>query len=296
VTWVSLPPVQATKHKHGGRRPRGVRWFATHALLFVASAVVAAPLLWMASLALQDMSAIFSYPLQIVPTSPRWGNFSEAWRAQPFAVFYFNSVVVALAIISGQLVTVCMAAYALTQLRFLGRDKIFLLILSTLMVPAQATFVPAFVVLKQLDWINTYQALIVPFLTSGFGIFLIRQSFLRVPQSLVDSARVDGAGHLRVLWSVMVPLSKPALATMVLLSFIWHYNDFFWPLIVTNTVEMRTLPIGLASFVATAEGGEGTPWHLIMAANLFVVAPLILIYFVAQRFIAHGDLTSGMKG
>lgn len=258
--------------------------------------VVAAPLLWMSSLALQDISAIFTYPLQILPTDPRWKNFSEAWRAQPFAVFYFNSVVVALAIIAGQLVTVCLAAYALTQLQFLGREKVFLLILSTLMVPAQATFVPAFVILKNLDWINTYQALIVPFLTSGFGIFLIRQSFLRVPQSLIDSALVDGAGHLRILWSIMIPLSKPALATMVLLSFIWHYNDFFWPLIVTNTVEMRTLPIGLASFAATAEGGEGTPWHLIMAANVFIIAPLIVLYFVAQRFIAQGDLTSGVKG
>lgn len=288
--------VYGTDDKQGGRRPRGARWFATHALLFVASVVVAAPLLWMASLALQDISAIFSYPLQLFPKSPRWGNYSEAWRAQPFAVFYFNSVVVALAIIAGQLVTVCLAAYALTQLQFLGREKIFLLILSTLMVPAQATFVPAFVVLKNLDWINTYQALIVPFLTSGFGIFLIRQSFLRVPQSLIDSALVDGAGHLRILWNVMVPLSKPALATMVLLNFIWHYNDFFWPLIVTNTVEMRTLPIGLASFVATAEGGEGTPWHLIMAANVFIIAPLIVLYFVAQRFVAQGDLTSGVKG
>lgn len=285
-----------TAEKQGGRRPHRARWFATHGLLLVASLLVVAPLLWMCSLALQDISAIFSYPLQLVPTDPRWENFSEAWRAQPFAVFYFNSVVVAVAIIVGQLVTVSLAAYALTQLQFLGREKVFLLILSTLMVPAQATFVPAFVVLNSLDWINTYQALIVPFLTSGFGIFLIRQSFLRVPQSLIDSALVDGAGHLRILWSIMIPLSKPALATMVLLSFIWHYNDFFWPLIVTNTVEMRTLPIGLASFVATVEGGEGTPWHLIMAANVFIIAPLIVVYFIAQRFVAQGDLTSGVKG
>ena len=285
-----------TEPAKGGRKIRGARWFATHALLLAATLLVAAPLLWMVSLALQDLKAIFSYPLQLLPSPPRWGNFAEAWRAQPFAVFYFNSVVVAGAIIIGQLVTVCLAAYALTQLRFRGQEKVFLLILATMMVPAQVTFVPAFLVLKHLGWINTYQALIIPFLTSAFGIFLIRQSFLRVPQSFVDSAKVDGAGHLRILWSIMIPLSKPALTTMVLLNFVWHYNDFFWPLVVTNSTDMRTLPIGLASFVANQGGGEGTPWHLIMAADVFTVAPLILLYFVAQRFITQNDLTSGVKG
>ncbi len=275
---------------------RGARWFATHALLLLATLLVAAPLLWMASMALQDIQAVFSYPPRLLPSPPKWGNFAEAWRSQPFAAFYFNSVVVAVAIIVGQLVTVCLAAYALTQLSFRGREKVFLLILATMMVPAQVTFVPAFLVLKNLGWINTYQALIVPFLTSAFGIFLVRQSFLRVPQSFIDSARVDGAGHLRILWSIMVPLSKPSLTTMVLLNFVWHYNDFFWPLVVTNSTDMRTLPIGLAFFLGNQGGGEGTPWQLIMAADVFTVAPLILLYFVAQRFITQNDLASGMKG
>ncbi|MGB3681386.1 MAG: carbohydrate ABC transporter permease [Rubrobacteraceae bacterium] len=285
-----------TEPAKGGPKARGARWFATHSLLLVATLLVAAPLLWMVSMALQDLQAVFSYPPKLLPWPPKWGNFAEAWRAQPFAVFYFNSVVVAVAIIVGQLVTVCLAAYALTQLRFWGREKVFLLILATMMVPAQVTFVPAFLVLKHLGWINTYQALIVPFLTSAFGIFLVRQSFLRVPQSFIDSARVDGAGHLRILWSIMVPLSKPSLATMVLLNFVWHYHDFFWPLVVTNSTDMRTLPIGLAFFLANQGGGEGTPWHLIMAADVFIVAPLILLYFVAQRFITQNDLASGMKG
>lgn len=272
------------------------RQFIVHILLFISAAAVAAPLLWMASMALQDLAAVYSYPPHLIPKDPQWQNFAQAWKAQPFAVFYFNSVVVSTSIIIGQLITVSMAAYALTQLHFPGREKLFLLILATMMVPAQVTFIPAFLVLKQLDWINTYQALIVPFLTSAFGIFLIRQSFLRVPQSLIDAARIDGAGHLRILWNVMVPLSRPALLTMVLLNFVWHYNDFFWPLVVTNSVDMRTLPIGLATFVQTQGSGEGTPWHLIMAADLFTVAPMILLYFIGQRFITQGALTSGMKG
>jgi multiple sugar transport system permease protein/sn-glycerol 3-phosphate transport system permease protein len=197
-------------------------------------------------------------------------------------------------IIAGQIVTSSLAAYALTQLRFRGRGLVFLFIISTMLVPIQATFIPAYIILSRLHWINTYWALIVPFVGSGFGVFLMRQAFLVVPPSLVDAARIDGAGHWTILTRILLPLARPAVIALAALSFVFHYNDFFWPLIVTNTSAMRTLPVGLATMILT-EGSKGTQWNHVMAADVFTVAPILVGFFFLQRYLVPTSLLSGGK-
>jgi ABC-type glycerol-3-phosphate transport system permease component len=207
---------------------------------------------------------------------------------------YVNSVVTTTLIILGQIVTSSLAAYALTQLRFRGRNLAFLVIISTMMVPIQATFIPAYIIVSRLHWVDTYWALVMPFVASGFGIFLMRQAFLVVPYTLVEAARIDGAGHWTILTRILLPLARPAVATLAALSFVFHYNDFFWPLIVTNSARVRTLPIGLATMILT-EGAHGTQWNQVMAADVFVIAPILAGFVFFQRHLSPTALTAGVK-
>ncbi|HET7379010.1 MAG TPA: carbohydrate ABC transporter permease, partial [Gaiellales bacterium] len=197
-------------------------------------------------------------------------------------------------IIAGQIVTSCLAAYGLTQLRFRGQNLAFLFIMSTMMVPIQATFIPAYIIVSRLRWVDTYWGLVMPFVASGFGVFLMRQAFLVVPRALVEAARIDGAGHWVILTRIMLPLTRPAILTLAALSFVFHYNDFFWPLIVTNSASMRTLPVGLATMILT-EGAHGTQWNQVMAADVFVVAPILVAFVFMQRYLAPTALTTGAK-
>lgn len=270
------------------------RSLASHAVLLAAVVFTAAPLAWLLSLSLQEPQAVFRYPPRFVPERLLWASYPGAWRSQPFARMYWNSILTSTLIIAGQIATSSLAAYALTQIRFRGGRLVFLFIISTMMVPIQATFIPAYIILSRLGWINTYQALVIPFVASGFGVFLMRQAFLVVPRSLVDAARIDGAGHWTILSRILFPLARPAAITLAALSFVFHYNDFFWPLIVTNTASMRTLPVGLATMILT-EGAHGTPWNQVMAADVFTVAPIIAGFFVVQRYLSPTSLMTGGK-
>jgi ABC-type glycerol-3-phosphate transport system permease component len=276
----------------GARRLLGSA--ACHAVLLTAAVFTVAPLLWLVSLSLQGSEAAFRYPPHLIPDAFLWRSYPEAWRSQPFGRMYVNSVVTSTLIIAGQIVTSSLAAYALTQLRFRGRNLAFLAIVSTMMVPIQATFIPGYIILSHLGWINTYQALVVPFVGSGFGVFLMRQAFLVVPPAMVDAARIDGAGHGTILCRILLPLARPAVLTLSALSFVFHYNDFFWPLIVTNTAEMRTLPVGLATMILT-EGSHGTQWNHVMAADVFIVAPILVAFLFVQRYLSPTSLMTGMK-
>jgi len=267
---------------------------AGHAVLLTAVALTLVPLAWLVSLSLQDAQAAFRFPPRFLPEQFLWRSYPEAWRSQPFGRMYLNSVLTSALIIAGQIATSSLAAYALTQLRFRGRDVAFLAIVSTMMVPIQATFIPAYIILSRLGWINTYQALVVPFVASGFGVFLMRQAFLVIPPSLVDAARIDGAGHGTILCHILLPLARPAVLTLSALSFVFHYNDFFWPLIVTNTAQMRTLPVGLATMLLT-EGSHGTQWNQVMAADVFTVAPILLGFLFVQRYLSPTSLMTGVK-
>lgn len=218
---------------------RRARW-ARRLLLSLVALLTLFPLYWILVTSLQPLNQVLALPPHLFPWPPHWQSYSKAWEAAPFARYYFNSLFVALIIVGGQLITSSLAAYALTWLRLPGRDALFFLILVGLMVPEQLTVVPIFLELRALGWINTYQALIVPFLGSAFGIFLLRQAFLQIPAPLIEAAKIDGASNLQILTRLILPNSKPALITLAILNFIWHYNDFFWPLIMTNSNHYRT--------------------------------------------------------
>ena len=265
-----------------------------HGPLLVASVLIAVPFVWLLSLSLQEPQALFRYPPRFVPERFVWSSYPDAWRSLPFGRMYVNSLATSTLIILGQVVTSCLAAYGLTQLRFRGRHVAFLVIISTMMVPIQATFIPAYVIVSRLGWVDTYWALVMPFVASGFGVFLMRQAFLVVPRALVEAARIDGAGHWTILTRILVPLARPAIITLAALSFTFHYNDFFWPLIVTNSARMRTLPVGLATMILT-EGSHGTQWNQVMAADVFTVAPLLAAFVLLQRYLAPTSLTAGVK-
>jgi ABC-type glycerol-3-phosphate transport system permease component len=274
------------------RRARRVT--LVHGPLLVAAGLIVVPFLWLVSLSLQEPQAVFRYPPRFIPERFIWSSYPDAWRALPFGRMYVNSIVTSALIILGQVVTSCLAAYGLTQLRFRGRNLAFLVIISTMMVPVQATFIPAYVIVSRLGWVDTYWALVVPFVASGFGVFLMRQAFLVVPKALVEAARIDGAGHWTILTRILVPLARPAIVTLAALSFTFHYNDFFWPLIVTNSARMRTLPVGLATMILT-EGSHGTQWNQVMAADVFTVVPLLVVFVLLQRHLAPTSLTAGVK-
>ncbi len=263
-----------------------------YSLLVLITAVAGLPFFWMVVTSLKELPDVFDFT-QLAPPNPQWGNYVKAWQSAPFARYFFNSTFTAVAILVLQFATIIPAAYGFSRLRFPGRDLLFVLVLATMMVPVQVTFIPTFVIISKLGWKDTYMALIVPFMTSAFGIFLLRQAFLQVPQDYIDAARLDGAGYLRIMCHVMVPLNFPTLVTFGLFSFVSHYNDLFWPLVATDSQEMRTIPMGLSSFIQY-EGG--TRWHELMAACLFSMLPLILLFLFTQRFFIKGVASSGLKG
>lgn len=264
-----------------------------YSILIPVTILVGLPFVWMLSSSVKTPTELFLYPPHWIPNEWHFENFSIAWNKAPFARFFFNSVVVTASIVALQVTTSCLAAYAFARLKFPGKNLLFLLYLSVMMVPTQVTLIPNYVTLSRFDLLNTYWALILPFITSGFGTFLIRQQFLSIPQDLGDAARMDGAGHLRTLWHVYVPLARPAIASFGLLASMWHWNDFFWPLITTTNVEMRTMPLGLAVF---AQQEQGVEWHLLMAAAIFVAAPIILLFLFAQKQFVEGIANVGIKG
>jgi ABC-type glycerol-3-phosphate transport system permease component len=279
-------------------KARAIRWrepataVAVYVLLSAMALVIGLPFLWMLVTSLKLPGDVFNFA-QLLPPEPQWGNYARAWQKAPFGLYLFNSTFTSVAILLGQYVTIIPAAYGFSRLRFPGRDALFVLVLATMMVPIQITFIPTFVVISWLDWKDTYFALIVPFVTSAFGIFLLRQSFLQVPQDFLDAARLDGCGHLGVMRHVMVPLNAPTLITFGLFSFVYHFNDLFWPLVVTESDALRTAPMGLASFI---EFEGGTRWNELLAASLFSMLPLVILFILAQRFFIRGIAAGGLKG
>jgi ABC-type glycerol-3-phosphate transport system permease component len=221
----------------------------------------------------------------------RFPNYAEAWRQAPFARYYFNTILVTLFVVAGVLVTSSLAAYAFARMRFWGRDNVFVLFLSMMMVPQPVYIVPSYIVLVKLGWIDTYQALIVPWLAHIFSVFLLRQHFKTIPNDLYDAAIIDGCSRFAFLWRVMLPLSKAILVAVVIFTIVGTWNSFLWPLVMTNTPEVRPLQVGLARFSQE----QGTNHELMMAAATFSIAPLIVAYFFAQKQIIQSLATSGMK-
>jgi ABC-type glycerol-3-phosphate transport system permease component len=232
-----------------------------------------------------------------LPAAPQWGNYAEAWRDADFGRYFRNSVVITAATILGVLISSALAGYAFARIDFPGRNAIFTLLLSTLMIPGTVTFIPGFLLIRGDvvpwgSWLNTLPALTVPFMASAFVIFLFRQFFAQIPDELFDAARIDGAGHLRFLTTVVLPMSRPVATTAGLLTFVSAWNEFLWPLLVTTTPRWRPLAVGLANFVDEA----GARTHLLMAGSVITIVPVLVIYFFTQRQFTEGIATSGLKG
>jgi multiple sugar transport system permease protein len=261
-----------------------------HLILLAGAVVVTVPFLWMFTTSLQSRAETYTNT-SVLPTSWHWENYVQAWEAAPFAQYYLNSILMAVGIVSGHLVLDALAAYAFARLRFPLREPIFVALLAALIVPTFVTIIPAYSIVADLGWIDTYAGLIVPRLADVFGIILLRQFFVSIPQELEDAARIDGCSRIGTFFRIVVPLSRPAFATLAIFSFLFAWNDFLWPLLVTNTDEVRTIQIGLSSFV----GRYGTSWNYLMAGTLTATIPSILVFLFFQRALVRGITTTGLK-
>ncbi|MFQ3663204.1 MAG: carbohydrate ABC transporter permease [Chloroflexaceae bacterium] len=274
-------------------RRRGRRWrIAGYLAMLLAVLVIGLPVYWTLIAAFKTSAEIYGPPTWF-PQAPTLANFPAAWNAAPFGRFYLNSFITTLGGMGLEVLFAVTSAYALAYLRFPRKDLVFLLLLAALMVPVEITIVPNYLTIARLGWINTYAAIIIPGAAIAYGTFLLRQAFLALPYEVIEAARVDGAGHLRILVSVVVPMAQPAIVTMALLSLVAKWNDFLWPLIVTNTANMRTLPIG----IYWLRNSEGTiNWGVVMAGSLFLIIPVMIVFLFVQRYIVEGIATGAVKG
>lgn len=271
---------------------RRLRWRngALHFILILGSVVVLLPFFIMLLGSLLPKSAILQRSFSAGDLT--LDNFVQTFQVVPFGRFYINSLIVATGTTTIQILTASLAAFAFSRLRFWGRDTLFLLYLATLMIPFQVTMIPNFLIIRSLRWYNTYQALILPAAFSVFSTFLLRQYFMGIPMDMDEAARIDGAGSLRIWAQIIMPLAGPVLATLTIFNFQATWNDFLWPLVITNTENMRTIPIGLSSF----QGQYSTEWHLLMAGSVVALLPVLLIYIIGQKWFVQGITLSGMGG
>jgi sn-glycerol 3-phosphate transport system permease protein len=263
-----------------------------YAALLALATIVAMPMYWLLVSAFKTSDEIFTPTPRWLPSVLEWKNFVLAWQGAAFGRYFVNSILVTIAILLLQLTTSSLAAFALARRRFAGRGVVLLIVIGALIIPIQVTFLANFITLQHLGWLDSYWALITPFTASAFGTFLLRQAFLAVPEALEDAARLDGCTGLAFLWHFLLPLSRPTVLAFALVALVAHWNDYFWPLIVTNRDAIRTLPIGLAMFV-TQE--VTTDWNLLMAATLFVAAPMLVIFFVFHRYFIRSHMHAGLK-
>jgi multiple sugar transport system permease protein len=265
------------------RRGKAAR--AASAMRHLGIAIVAMvflfPFFWMVSNALRLDREVFAMPPRLLPSSVQWFNFVAAWRYLPFGRFFLNSAFVAGTVTAIVLVVSSLAGYAFARLKFPGRAGLFVVYLATLMVPQAVIVIPLFLMMGAFGWIDTYQGLIVPVAFSSFGTFLLRQFFLTIPQELEDAARIDGASHLRILLTIFLPLSLPALGLLALFTFTGQWNSFLWPLIAVNGPDHATLPLGLTMF----QGQQGTQWNYMMAGATISMLPGLILTILMHRYI-----------
>ncbi len=259
-------------------------------LLAVGSVLMAFPFLWMFISSFKGIRDIFS--LSFFPQVWTLENYREVLFNTQFLRWFLNSLLVALATTASVLFFCSLVGYTLTRMRFPGRQVVFLLILSTLMIPTEMLVIPWFVMSSDFGWVNTYWGIIFPGLIPAFGVFLMRQFFQTLPRDVFDAARVDGISEFGLFWRIALPLVRPALAALGIFAFIGNWNAFLWPLIISKSASMRTIPVGIALF----SGESGTAWNLIMAANALAILPVLLVFFVFQKQIIEGVVLTGSKG
>lgn len=269
---------------------------ALNLFVTIISMMMVFPFFWMFTSALKTQDEIRSFPPNIIPETAQWGNFVEAWQAAPFDMYIFNSFFTASAIVALHVITTAFFAYAITQLNFRFKKVLFGIVMATYMLPVPVTYVPSYIILSRLGWLDSYQGIIASNAVSVFAIFLARQAFLQVPSELVDAAKVDGASHWTILWKVFFPLTRPIFITFGLINFVLMYNNYLWPLLIIRSRELYLITIGLRQFFIE-QGAYGVNWPLIMAASTIVVVPLLVLFFVTQKWFVKGvGGSSGIKG
>ncbi|WP_285727183.1 carbohydrate ABC transporter permease [Psychromicrobium xiongbiense] len=262
-------------------------------VLWIITALFLVPFLYAILTALKPSGEELTVPLTVIGSSLQWDNFVKVFTEQPFGRYMLNSLIVAALGTVVVLIVSALAAFAFARLQFWARDKIFLGYLATMMIPGELFVVPLFLLAVQFHWVNSYQGLVLPFAFGAFGTFLLRQFFLTVPREIDDAARVDGAGTLRIFWSIMLPFARPTLSVLAVFTFLNYWNSFLWPLIITTDVKtMATVPLGLAFFTSD----QGTQWNLVMAGSLVSMLPTALLAIAIQRNLTKGLLTSGLGG
>lgn len=294
-------PAPVRRSSGRGAVPSGAvrRWWrrrshlGTHLVLLLLSLITVTPYLWLLSTSLKHRTEVFTPTPRWIPWPLNPANYAEVFDRAPFGLYLLNTLLVVSGILAVQLVTITLAAYVFARRRFPGQTILFVLFLVQMMIPIHATFLPNFLTLRSLDLLNTRVAMMLPFFASGYGTFLLRQAFKQIPRDLEDAAVLDGCGGLQFLWHVLIPLARPSLVAFALISLVSHWNDYLWPLIVTDTPDVRTLTIGLGMFVQQESGAD---WTLLMAATAFVTAPLMVIFLIFQRRFIESFMFSGLKG
>lgn len=260
-------------------------------LLLLVAFIGLLPYYWMVSCSFKFNENMFTYPPQWFPDPINWTAYPLAWKAQDFTRYFFNSALVAILITLGNLLLASLAGYSLAKFRYKGRHVLFLLILSTMMLPLEVTMVPLFLIIKEFDWANTYQGLIVPFLVDGFGVFLMRQYLLSIPNDLIEAARIDGASEFRIYAQIVMPLCKPALAALGVFTFREAWDMYIWPLIIVTKDSFRTVPLGISLFMSNF----GVAWDQLMAVATIGTLPMVLLFFFLQRSFIQGIAITGLK-
>ena len=284
------PPRSRRRHSADIGEPRPIPW--VYAVLIGGLVLLVGPFLWMLLGSFRPDRELKQVPPSWLPQNPTLDNYRTLFTELDFPTYFFNSTVVALVITVGNLIFCSMLGYALAKLHFPGKRIIFTLVLGTLMVPFVVTFVPLFVLVSNLGMVNTFPGLIFPFLAGPFGVFLMRQFFLSLPDELIHAARVDGAGEFRIFWSIMLPLCKPALATLGILTFLASWNNFLWPLVVAQSEDKYTLPVALSIY---AIGENKADYGLLMAGSVAIIIPILAVFLILQKHFVRGIAMTGIK-
>ncbi len=261
-------------------------------ILIIGAIFILMPFIWMISTSLKPSNEVLIMPPKFIPSKVMWENYKIALEAAPFKIYFKNSIFVTVSVTVGEIMTTIFAAFAFSRLNFKGRDIIFTILIATMMVPGEVLTIPNFVTLSKLGWIDSYKALIIPWCASIYSIYLLKQHFMSIPDELYNASKIDGCSDFKFLWTIMVPLAKPAIVTLVILKVISSWNSFFWPLIVTNSKEMRTLPLALSAFT----NEFGTDYNVMMAATNIIVFPVMVFYIILQKQIISGVSKAGIKG
>jgi multiple sugar transport system permease protein len=275
-------------------RPRR-RWLPFspwHLLLMPVALLMLVPFVWVIVTSLETLSQTQHFPPILWPGSFQWSNYPRAWSSVPFSTWFVNTTIVTVTVVASNLVFCSLAAYGFARIKFWGKSVAYFFLLATLMIPVQVVLIPTFLIVKQMHLLNTLGALIVPNLANVFGIFLLTQFFRTLPIELEEAARIDGANRLKVLATIVLPLSLPALATLAVIQFLWTWNDFLWPLVTIYNPDVFTIQLGLMSF----QGSHVNDTNLLMAGNVMSMLPMLILFIAAQRYFVRGIATQGLKG